>query len=161
MEAERAANKYKQVEFMSQFVGDAFEAVITGVSTFGFWAETVAHKCEGLVSIKDLNYYDDFRLVESEYMLAGMRTGRTFRMGDALTITVVSANLEKRQLDYEWVIDGKAKADSEGKVEGEDSLRGAKHLGARRSSAAQKNKKGKTIPDTAPIPKVRKKPNRG
>jgi len=161
MEAERAANKYKQVEFMSQFVGDAFEAVITGVSTFGFWAETVAHKCEGLVSIKDLNYYDDFRLVESEYMLAGMRTGRTFRMGDALTITVVSANLEKRQLDYEWVIDGKAKADSEGKVEGEDSLRGAKHLGARRSSTAQKNKKGKTIPDTAPIPKVRKKPNRG
>jgi len=161
MEAERAANKYKQVEFMSQFVGDAFEAVITGVSTFGFWAETVAHKCEGLVSIKDLNYYDDFRLVESEYMLAGMRTGRTFRMGDALTITVVSANLEKRQLDYEWVVDGKAKAESEGKVEGEDSLRGAKHLGARRSPTAQKNKKGKIIPPTAPIPKVRKKPNRG
>jgi ribonuclease R len=104
MEVERAANKYKQVEYMSQFLGQQFEAVITGVSTFGFWAETVAHKCEGLVSMKDLNYFDDFRLIESEYMLAGMRTGRTFRMGDAIVIEVVNASLEKRQLDYEWVM---------------------------------------------------------
>ncbi|TAD94298.1 MAG: RNB domain-containing ribonuclease, partial [Bacteroidetes bacterium] len=161
MEAERAANKYKQVEFMSQFVGEVFDAVITGVSTFGFWAETVAHKCEGLVSIKDLNYYDDFRLVESEYMLAGMRTGRTFRMGDAIAITVMSANLEKRQLDYEWVANAKVegKAEFKGEVDGggEDSLRRAKAASTPRKPAMQKNKKGKTIPATAPIPRTRKK----
>ena len=60
METERAANKYKQVEFMQDYVGDDFEAVISGVATFGFWAETVAHKCEGMVSINDLSEFDDF-----------------------------------------------------------------------------------------------------
>ncbi len=103
MEAERAANKYKQVEFMMDYLGEEFDAVISGVSTFGFWAETVAHKCEGLVSMKDLNYHDDFRLIESDYSLVGLRSGRKFRMGDAVRIKVVAASLEKRQLDYEWV----------------------------------------------------------
>lgn len=103
MDSERAANKYKQVEYMQQFLGDTFEAVISGVATFGFWAETVAHKCEGLVSVKDLNYYDDYRLVQSDYALVGHRTGRSFRMGDTVTIRVVAANLEKRQIDFEWV----------------------------------------------------------
>ncbi|MFT3907868.1 MAG: ribonuclease R [Ferruginibacter sp.] len=103
MEAERAGNKYKQVEFMRQFMGDEFEAVISGVSAFGFWAETVAHKCEGLVSVKDLNEFDDFRLDEADYALVGMRSGRRFRMGDKVMVKLVSANLAKRQLDYEWV----------------------------------------------------------
>lgn len=103
METERAANKYKQVEFMQQYLGDDFEGVISGVSSFGFWVETVEHKCEGLVSINSLLDYDDFRHVEEEYCLAGMRSGKQFRMGDKVTIKVVAANLTKRQLDYEWV----------------------------------------------------------
>ena len=104
MEAERAANKYKQVEYMKNFLGDEFEGVISGVAAFGFWVETVEHKCEGLVSIASLADYDDFRLVEGDYSLAGLRSGRKFRMGDKVTIKVVAANLSKRQLDYEWVI---------------------------------------------------------
>ena len=104
MEAERAANKYKQVEYMQNFLGEEFEGVINGVSSFGFWVETVAHKCEGLVSVRDLSEYDDFRLNETDYALVGLRSGRKFRMGDIVTIKVVSANLAKRQLDYEWVL---------------------------------------------------------
>jgi len=104
MDAERAANKYKQVEFMQQYLGEEFDGVISGVAAFGFWVETVAHKCEGLVSIQSLLDYDDFRLIESEYCLAGRRSGRTFRMGDKVRIRVIAANLGKRQLDYEWVV---------------------------------------------------------
>jgi ribonuclease R len=111
MESERAANKYKQVEYLSNFLGDEFEGVISGVAAFGFWVETVLHKCEGLVSLNSLMEYDDFRLVEGEYCLAGRRSGRTFRMGDKITIKVVSANLAKRQLDYEWVISSSVKDD--------------------------------------------------
>ena len=44
------------------------------------------------------------RLVETDYSLVGMRSGRKFRMGDKVTIKVIAANLEKRQLDYEWVL---------------------------------------------------------
>lgn len=106
MEAERAANKYKQVQYMKNFLGEEFEGVISGVASFGFWVETVEHKCEGLVSLNSLMEYDEFRHIESDYCLAGMRTGRKFRMGDKVWIKVVAANLTKRQLDYEWVVAG-------------------------------------------------------
>ncbi|NCI46296.1 ribonuclease R [Sediminibacterium soli] len=107
MECERAGNKYKQVEFLQGHIGEIFDGVISGVASFGFWVETVAHKCEGLVNVISLSDYDDFRLVESDYSLVGRRSGRTFRMGDKVTIRVVAANLDKRQLDYEWVLQGK------------------------------------------------------
>jgi ribonuclease R len=103
MECERAANKYKQVEYMRQFVGEEFPGVISGVAAFGFFVETVQHKCEGMVTVRDLAAYDDFRINEAEYALQGVRTGKKFRMGDAVTIQVVAANLEKRQLDFHWV----------------------------------------------------------
>ncbi|MBP6430591.1 MAG: ribonuclease R [Ferruginibacter sp.] len=103
MEAERAGNKYKQVEFMQQFLGDEFEGIISGVAAFGFFVETVEHKCEGMVSVQHLSDYDDFRLDEADYALVGLRTKQKFRMGDKVKIKVVAANLGKRQLDYEWV----------------------------------------------------------
>jgi ribonuclease R len=104
MDAERAANKYKQVEYMQNFLGEEFEGVISGVASFGFWVETVEHKCEGLVSLNSLLDFDDFRHVESDYCLVGHRSGRKFRMGDKVWIKVIAANLTKRQLDYEWVV---------------------------------------------------------
>jgi ribonuclease R len=104
MDSERASNKYKQVEYMKQFLGEEFEAVISGVASFGFWAETVNHKCEGLVSVQSLLDYDDFRHVETDYCLVGKRSGRRFGMGDKVRIKLIAANLAKRQLDYEWVL---------------------------------------------------------
>jgi ribonuclease R len=106
MEAERAANKYKQVQYMKNYLGEEFEGVISGVASFGFWVETVEHKCEGLVSVNSLLEYDEFRHVESDYCLVGQRSGKKFRMGDKVWIKVVAANLTKRQLDYEWVVAG-------------------------------------------------------
>ena len=114
MEAERAANKYKQVQYMKNFVGEEFEGIISGVAHFGFWVETIEHKCEGLVSVVSLSDYDDFRQVESDYCLLGMRSGRKFRMGDKVWIKVIAANLTKRQLDYEWVVAGELSAQKSG-----------------------------------------------
>ena len=104
MESERAANKYKQVEFMKDHLGETFDAVISGVSSFGFWAETIEHKCEGLVGLTALLDYDDFIYYDNEYALVGKRSGKTFTMGDTVQIKVISANLAKRQLDYEWIL---------------------------------------------------------
>ncbi len=103
MECERAGNKYKQVEFMQEYLGEEFDGVISGVASFGFFVETVLHKCEGMVTVRDLSEYDDFRLDEADYSLVGLRTKKKFRMGDKVRIKVVAANLSKRQLDYEWV----------------------------------------------------------
>jgi ribonuclease R len=131
MEAERAGNKYKQVEFMQNYLGEEFEGIISGVASFGFFVETVTHKCEGMVTVRDLSDYDDFRLDEADYALVGMRTKQKFRMGDLLKIKVVAANLSKRQLDYEWV---------PGKPKGHSSV--VKHIPVRSLSKAKgKSKK--------------------
>ncbi len=100
MEAERSANKYKQVEYMQNYVGEDFEAVVSGTASFGFWAETVEHKCEGMVSIADLAQFDDFELMETEYALVGRNTGIRFRIGDKVRVRVAAANLDKRQIDF-------------------------------------------------------------
>lgn len=118
MEAERASNKYKQVQYMKNFLGDEFEGVISGVASFGFWVETVEHKCEGLVSINSLLEYDEFRHVETDYCLLGQRSGKKFSMGDKVMIKVVAANLTKRQLDYEWVVAGELATDKINKEKG-------------------------------------------
>jgi len=122
MDCERAGNKYKQVEFLKDRLGEEFLGVISGVAGFGFWVETVEHRCEGLVSVNSLSDYDDFRLIESDYSLAGRRSGRKFRMGDKVYIKVVAANLAKRQLDFEWVL----KPDVEDGLN-EDGVSKAKH----------------------------------
>ena len=104
MDAERAANKYKQVEYLQDHLGEEFEGVVSGVAGFGFWVETIAHKCEGLITVTSLLDFDDFRLIEGDYALVGRRSGRKFGMGDKVWIKVIAANLTKRQLDFEWVI---------------------------------------------------------
>ena len=120
MEAERAGNKYKQVEFMKNYLGEEFDGIISGVASFGFFVETVTHKCEGMVTVRDLSDYDDFRLDEADYALVGLRTGQKFRMGDLVRIKVVAANLSKRQLDYEWVTEKKGTSKKESGKKGAD-----------------------------------------
>jgi ribonuclease R len=73
MDCERAGNKYKQVEFMQEHLGEEFEGIISGVASFGFWVETIEHKCEGIVTVTSLSDYDIFRLVEEDYCLVGKR----------------------------------------------------------------------------------------
>ncbi|MEX6686894.1 ribonuclease R [Danxiaibacter flavus] len=142
MEAERASNKYKQVEFMRNYLGETFEGVISGVASFGFWVETIDYKCEGLVSIASLSDYDDFRSVEGDYSLVGLRSGRKFRMGDKVTIRVVAANLDKRQLDYEWVLRPDEESEDAKKVPAKKAARkkAAEKAPAKKKAAAATKK---------------------
>lgn len=58
--AERDSIKYKMVEFMGEFVGEEFDAHISGVQSYGIYCEIDENHCEGLVPIRDLDgdYYD-------------------------------------------------------------------------------------------------------
>lgn len=138
MEAERAGNKYKQVEFMQNYLGEEFDGIISGVASFGFFVETVEHKCEGMVTVRDLSEHDDFRLDEADYALVGIRTKQKFRMGDRVRIKVVAANLSKRQLDFEWV-----------------KVTDSKNQPTKTGTASKKAKAAKTKP--APKKSVKKK----
>ena len=100
--AERSSIKYKQVEFMTERLGQVYDGVISGVTEWGLYVELNENKCEGMVPIRDLED-DYYEFDEKNYCLRGRRTNRTYSLGDAITIRVARANLEKKQLDFALV----------------------------------------------------------
>ncbi len=101
-QAERASIKYKQVEYMSDRMGQVFDAVISGVTEWGIYAEIVENKCEGMIPIRSLGG-DYFEFDEKNYCLIGQRTRKRYRLGDHVKVKVARCNLEKKQMDYELV----------------------------------------------------------
>ena len=97
--AERASIKYKQVEFMSERLGQIYDGVISGVTEWGLYVELNENKCEGMVPIRDLDD-DYYEFDEKNYCLRGRRKNKIYSLGDAITIRVARANLEKKQLDF-------------------------------------------------------------
>ena len=97
--AERASIKYKQVEYMTERLGQTYDGVISGVTEWGLYVELNENKCEGMIPIRDLDD-DYYEFDEKNYCLRGRRKKRTYSLGDAITIKVARANLEKKQLDF-------------------------------------------------------------
>ncbi len=100
--AERASIKYKQVEYMSEFIGKTFDGVISGVTEWGLYVELNDNKCEGMVPMRDLDD-DYYEFDEKNYCLRGRRKHKTYNLGDDITIKVARANIEKKQLDFALV----------------------------------------------------------
>ena len=100
--AERASIKYKQVEFMSDRLGQTYDGVISGVTEWGLYVELNENKCEGMIPIRDLDD-DYYEFDEKNYCLRGRRKNRIYSLGDAITVKVARANLEKKQLDFALV----------------------------------------------------------
>ena len=101
-EAERDSIKYKQVEFMMDKVGQEFEALISGVTEWGIYAEIIENLCEGMISTRSLE--DDFYSFDQDnYCLVGKKYGKKFQLGDKIIICIKNADLVKRQLDFTFV----------------------------------------------------------
>ena len=101
-DAERASIKYKQVEYMTEHIGEEYSGTITGVTEWGIYIEEKETKCEGMVKIRDL--VDDYYILdEKNYTLKGEKTGRKFTLGNSVRFKVVSADMEKRVLDYKLI----------------------------------------------------------
>ncbi|MBI4155714.1 MAG: ribonuclease R [Candidatus Zambryskibacteria bacterium] len=98
-DAERASIKYKQVEYMQEHVGEEFDGTITGVVEWGIYIEEKETKCEGMTKLRDLGD-DFFTLDEKNYTVKGEKSGKKFTLGDSVKFKVVSADLDKRVLDY-------------------------------------------------------------
>ena len=100
--AERASIKYKQVEFMSDKLGQVFEGTVSGVTEFGLYVEINENKCEGMVPLRDLDD-DYYEFDERNYCLWGRKYHHRYSLGDTVQVKVAKANLEKKQLDYALV----------------------------------------------------------
>ena len=97
--AERDSIKYKMVEFMSDKLGETFDAHISGITSYGIYAEIDENHCEGMIPMRDLgdDYYD---FDERNFCLKGRRHHHKYQLGDAIRIQVAKADLEKKQLDF-------------------------------------------------------------
>ena len=98
-QAQRASSKYKQIEYLSGFVGQTFEGVISGVTEWGIYVELNDNHCEGMVRISDMKG-DFFEFYEKDLSVVGRRTGKKLSFGDTVTVRVKKTNLNKRTADF-------------------------------------------------------------
>lgn len=102
VEAERDSIKMKQVEYMSEHIGEEFDAVISGVSDRGLFVELTATRTEGMIRIRDLG--DDYFVYDQKrYRIAGERTKKEYALGDPIRVKLMAARLAERELDFALV----------------------------------------------------------
>lgn len=101
-EAERDSIKFKQVEFMSDKVGQEFDGLISGVSKWGIFVEIKENKCEGLVRLRDMS--DDYYMLdEDNYQVIGYNHRKVYKLGSPVRISVKRADFLKKELDFDLV----------------------------------------------------------
>ena len=100
-QAERETNDLKIAEYMSTKIGVSFDAIVSGVTSFGIFVE-LDNTIEGLVHVSNIE--DDYYHFNEKMMtLRGERTGRAFRIGDKVKVKVDRVNIEERQIDFTGV----------------------------------------------------------
>lgn len=100
--AERASIKYKQVEYMSERLGQIFDGVISGVTEWGIYVELNENKCEGMIPIRNLSD-DYYTFDEKNYCIIGRHKHKKYQLGDSVTVKIARTDLVKKQLDLALV----------------------------------------------------------
>ena len=100
-EVERDCDKIKIAEYMSDKIGEKYEGVVSGVTSFGIFVE-LENSVEGLVHIS--NMVDDFYIFDNEKReLYGKTGGKTFKLGDKVKIKVHSVSIARAEIDFELI----------------------------------------------------------
>ncbi len=98
--AERDFVKLKSCRLMKGRVQEVFNAIVSGVSRYGFFVTLVDMPIDGMVPLRTLT--DDYYLLkEDEYTVIGKRYGRRFRIGDKITVRLVNVELERMIMDFD------------------------------------------------------------
>lgn len=97
-EAERESNKYFQVVFVHDKIGQTFEGIVTGVSEYGLFVRMNENACEGMVSIQEIPG-DRFSFDAKRYVIVGQKTGKVYNFGDPVHVTITEVHPRKRQID--------------------------------------------------------------
>ena len=98
-DAERASIKMKQVEFLSDRIGEEFNAVISGVTDRGLYVEEQTTHADGMILVRNIGD-DYFEYDEKHYRLVGRRTSKSYQLGDSIRVKLVAARIAERELDF-------------------------------------------------------------
>ncbi len=102
LDAERSSVSYKQVEYMSDKVGQSFTVIISGVTSFGIFVQELETKAEGMISIRDMD--DDYYILDEEsYSLIGTRKRKKYSLGNKIKAKLVQADQEGRRLNFQII----------------------------------------------------------
>ncbi|MEG0807536.1 MAG: ribonuclease R [Alistipes sp.] len=104
-EAERASIKYKMVEYMKAHIGEEFAGHISGLTEWGLFVELDDTHIEGMSFLRDIEG-DFFQFDEAAYEIQGRSTGIRMTLGSPVRVRVKRADLQKRQLDFELLLEG-------------------------------------------------------
>lgn len=139
VDAERETTDLKKVEYMAQFVGEEFDAVISSVTSFGMFVE-LDNGVEGLVHISSLadDYYE---YVEEQYALVGRHDLFSYRLGDPVTVILTKANVEEKNIDF--IVKGNGVAPGFKGSVGYDDLAAISGRKSRKKATAKKTAKNK------------------
>ena len=96
--AARESQEIKMVEYLEQFVGQSFSAVVSGVTTYGLYVR-LENTAEGLVPCKSLGA-EYFALDPVQHRLTGQDTGVSYRLGQRLPVVLTAADPRARRLDF-------------------------------------------------------------
>lgn len=105
IEAERDSVKLKQVEYLSQHLGEDFDGVISGVMGSGIFVDLKDIHCEGMVRVSDLSD-DYYEYDEQRHCLVGRNHGKKYQLGKEVRVKVVKTDVKARQIDLKLVDDG-------------------------------------------------------
>ena len=89
----------KQVEFLAPRVGEAFDAVISGVTDRGLYVEEQSTHADGMIRIKEVGD-DYFEYEEKHYRLVGKRTNKAYQLGDPIRVKLMAARIPEKELDF-------------------------------------------------------------
>ena len=103
VQAERDSIKYKQVEFLMNSIGETFSGVITGVTDWGVYVQEKNTLADGMVRLSSIKS-DYFEHEAKKYRIKGQKTGKIYRLGDEVTVKLIRADKDERQLDFELVV---------------------------------------------------------
>ncbi|MEG1458267.1 MAG: ribonuclease R [Acetivibrio sp.] len=100
-EAEREVEKLKKAEYMKQFIGDTFDGVISGITSWGIYVE-LPNTVEGMIRVTSLK--DDFYFYDEEhYVMVGENTKKTYKLGERVKIQVTGVDKVLRTIDFDLV----------------------------------------------------------
>lgn len=101
-EAERETIKLKKAEYMMEHIGEEFYAVISGIMSYGMYAE-LPNTVEGLIHVSRM-YDDRYYYREETYEMYGIDTGRVYRLGDTVRVRVLDADKTTKTVDFEMAL---------------------------------------------------------
>ena len=97
-EAERDCMKLKKCQYMKNFLGECFSGNISGLTEYGIYV-TLENGIEGMIPLRMLDD-DYFIFIEREMITRGERSGKTFRVGDSMSVIVYAVDTLSRTIDF-------------------------------------------------------------